>query len=272
MTGGWEWKYQDGETAALLYEPGNWGDILKDAWVVEIAQWLLALAGRKNFSYLDPFAGAPVYPLGKNTAKRMLPLARTPLGKYCAKFLAGNLWPCAATLIAEIAGTGSAERIQVFDLDPLRRIRLETSPAFSVADAISGWEVLRKFTPGKNDLILIDPYDFLAEWREQLPTVLAACESTSVLLYIYNRSGKGKERLRDYRDFRNALDDARGNRPKLIARAASDAFLPSAHHEVIFLPHESAAAYRKFPALLTQLETTALAINDLISRAAIVER
>ena len=36
---GWRWKVTDQETSARMrrrYEPGNWGDVLKAPWAVQI--------------------------------------------------------------------------------------------------------------------------------------------------------------------------------------------------------------------------------------------
>ncbi|MBN2711082.1 MAG: hypothetical protein JXR97_01410, partial [Planctomycetes bacterium] len=64
----WGWKPKDAESTRLLYEPGNWGDILKAGWVDIATAYIAKNAG--PFRYLDLFAGARTYPVTKKTADR----------------------------------------------------------------------------------------------------------------------------------------------------------------------------------------------------------
>ena len=53
----WKWKVSkraDNERLGMLYEPGNWGDILKGTWAVAVAQAATFLLNRKPVRYLDP--------------------------------------------------------------------------------------------------------------------------------------------------------------------------------------------------------------------------
>ena len=66
MAEGWSWRDRDpSRHAGLRYEPGNWGDALKGEWALIAVEALLA---RGAVRVLDPFAGAPRYPLSPASA------------------------------------------------------------------------------------------------------------------------------------------------------------------------------------------------------------
>lgn len=260
--GAWTWTSKGGESAKLLYEPGNWGDLLKGAWVLAV---LDAMLEKGPVTYLDCFAGAPVYPLVPATEKRLGLLKSCALLDCCQPFLASRQWPSAAVLAAE--QIGDASQVQVVEADPERRDEYVGAPHVTVSPLACGWDALRGARPGANGLVLVDPYDFLSDWQEQLEAVVRAAETTSVLLYVYNRAARGHEQMRQYRAFRNRLEDLWQGRVKRIARVGADAFLPRAHHEMVFLP----AGGEEDAGLLERLEAEALAIAEALSRGAVLE-
>ena len=114
---GWSWKTEDPEQnrgLELRYEPGAWGDLLKSAWAVLVAD---ALRGARPgpLRLLDPFAGAPDYPLVPASAERLEGLPAPRLNQLLAPHLARGRFPSTARLILDAWGEASAE---VFDADP----------------------------------------------------------------------------------------------------------------------------------------------------------
>lgn len=249
----WNWKSKDGRTGGLLYESGNWGDILKMLWVTEIIRWKQK-AGI-NCNYFDPFAGNVRYPLGKKYGFRIEQCWLKELDFIHEAFLANGFWPSAASG-ALLLATGRAE---VWDADPGRRenwqlagVRLADAEGAAGPDA-SGWNLLRNHRADPDALWLLDPYDFLAEWRARLELVAEKSRSSSILLYVYNRSAKNNETFGDYRRFRGRLDDLRGDMPLRLGRVAADCFLPRSHHEMVFLPGEEDCRRPGFEQLLDRL-------------------
>lgn len=226
----WQWKNKDGSRPGLLYESGNWGDILKLLWLIECTKWKQERGGPVN--YFDPFAGDVRYPLGRRTRYRLESSFPEGFANVARPFLDAGFWPSSASVARLLAG-GTAE---VWDADPGRRSNWQAAEGVTVPEAKDGWELVRAKAADARGIWLIDPYDFVAEWREQLPVVVEKARSTTVLLYLYNRSGRGEAQFKQYRAFRNALEDARGDLPKRIGRVAADAFLPQCYHEMIFLP------------------------------------
>ncbi|MDR3077920.1 MAG: hypothetical protein LBV15_04050, partial [Planctomycetota bacterium] len=223
---GWNWKDREGGRGGLLYEPGNWGDLLKLLWLSAAIRWKSSLG--HGIAYFDPFAGDLSYPLSDNARRRLDDSGLSELDFIRPEFTARGRWPSAASA----AGLLSVARRAVFDADAGRLGRWRDGAGVEALDGISGWELLagREAEPG--GLWLIDPYDFLAEWRERLPSLLLASRTATVLLYIYNRSPGDAAALKSYLAFRNALECGREKLPGRFGRAAADGFLPRACHEV----------------------------------------
>lgn len=243
----WNWKGKDGNTGGLLYESGNWGDLLKMLWLSAILEWKRQFDAPTN--YLDLFAGDVSYPLGRKTLFRIRQAALPEFAFLEQPFLAARRWPSSASAAALLVD-GSVE---AFDADAGRRRRWREAEGVSVPEGESGWDVFAVRKPDPDGLWLVDPYDFLAEWREQLPLLTEKAKETSVLLYLYNRSAKGPEAFRNYRAFRNVLEDLRGDAPKRVGRIAADVFLPASHHEMIFLPGAADRQRPGFDRLLDEL-------------------
>lgn len=230
-----------------MYESGNWGDFLKMLWVSEVVKWKQSIG--INANYFDPFAGDVKYPLGKKTVFRLTESRLEGLRFIQGPFLDNGEWPSAASG-AMLLVDGSVE---VWDADPVRRGNWLQVEGVSVPEGESGWRLLEGRGPDPSGVWLIDPYDFMAEWREYLDLIAAKSRGTSLLLYIYNRSAKNQEAFADYRAFRNGLEDIRGDIPKRLGRVAADAFLPRSHHEMLFLPSEADCERDDLDAFLSRL-------------------
>lgn len=270
-TSDWSWASKNGVTGGLLYEPGNWGDILKCSWAITISCWLVK-NGVGAFRYADPFAGAPVYPLSEGSSRRLEPFANSALTSVLAPFLFEDLWPSTASVVLQATQGAENATYTVYDRDAARRSAWESSPQTIILPLQSGYDVLTCTMPGSEGLLLLDPYDLLADWREIMDSLLKAAESTSLLLYIYNRSARGAEHLRNYRDFRNALQDGLGAHPKLLGRIPADAFLPNAHHEMIWIPSTWAMSVYDYDKLEDSLCALTRRIDDVIRDAGRIER
>ena len=264
--GNWEWKDRDGARGGLLYEPGNWGDILKGEWLLCVAGHLCGQtrkARRAGRGYLDICAGLPYYPATRNTLRRAETLPEGLLiGRAAQRSLAAGRWPGAARLAAECF---AAEGVRVCDADPQRREMLALEPDFDLLEECAdGWSLL----PPESDyaLVLADPYDFLARWRECLAALTQTARRMPVLLYVYNRSGRGQEQLREYRRFRGALRYTGVG--GAFGRVGADSFIPECWHEMFLLSGEGAEP-ADFAALRAKLLHATQMVNQALAQEAI---
>lgn len=154
---------------------------------------------------------------------------------------------------------------EVFDTDPGRQEKWKSCGNVTLLDGESGWTILADHKPDPDGVWLIDPYDFLAEWKEHLEMIVEKSRSTTILLYIYNRSARQDEAFKNYRAFKNALEDI-GPGIKRLGRIAADPFLPNAHHEMLFLPSDSDASDSTFPLLLDDLAIRAFLLAQGLAR------
>ena len=260
----WTWKGKDGSRGRLLYEPGNWGDLLKLVWLEAFFSWHIGRPGSGFIEYLDPFAGAVDYPLGKRSGNRFHQAELAGMRLVRETFLDHGRWPSSAmvvkTLFPDVAMT-------IFDADPERLESWSAIDGATCAGVASGWELLETAVPGSDALWLVDPYDFIAEWRERLPLLEKIAGKATLFVYIYNRAARGPEAFAEYRAFRNALDDSAAFAGKRIGRVASDAFLPRAHHEVLFLPSRGIAEDRSYSSLVSRLEEAVTELGQAVFRA-----
>jgi hypothetical protein len=275
MSDTWNWKPKDAAGAGLLYEPGNWGDILKAAWVAEILPRLRARAGAE-FRYADPFAGMPSYPLTPGAKAQLEKIRGVAAAEVLRRFTEEcGEWPSAARVAAALMGDEARSAVSVCDADPDRRAALAGCPAFTMMRAenvADGWELAARGAPGEGGLLLIDPYDLLKEWKERIEAVTGASKKTSVLAYIYNRGSQGPGRLRHYLAFRKALEERLAGRPAVIGRVAADARLPSAWHEMLFIPSPECAKRTEFGEMIEALERTTREIDAVIREGGAVEK
>ena len=248
MTGrNWNWKNKNGAQGGLLYDSGNWGDMLKMLWLAEIVRWKQQNGCTVN--YRDPFAGDVRYPLGKKIAFRLSRSCLQQLDFLQTPFLDKGFWPSAASG-ALLLATGETE---VWDADSGRRDAWRDAGVAVAENAASGWDIVSRTAADPEAVLLVDPYDLLAEWQERLELIVEKSRTVSTLLYLYNRSGKSKEAFAEYRRFRGRLDDLAGETPKRIGRIAADGFLPDSYHEMIFLPCAADFARSGFGAALDRL-------------------
>ncbi|MDR0363007.1 MAG: hypothetical protein LBJ46_10055 [Planctomycetota bacterium] len=251
----------------LLYEPGNWGDALKASWLATLLRWVADRSSGGFSGYLDPFAGAPTYPLGAQTAKRFEALRSDTLAFLHTPFIEQGLWPSAATIFREL----SSSPMTVYDADRERREAWRGSPGVAIAEAASGWNALESAVGDENRLTLVDPYDILAEWRGLAESALFRPGLGTTLIYVYNRSAKSAEQFREYRAFRAFLDDTTGVR-YLAGRVGCDPFLPNSHHEMILLPGRTIESGRDFEQIADRLEAATLELDAAMGRMAVFWR
>ncbi len=272
-TSPWNWKGKDRAVGGLLYESGNWGDCIKLLWLKAILAWKKREYGLVR--YRDPFAGDVTYPLGKKTVFRLNLFPAEVFQFIREKYLAANRWPSSAAAILEFA----AEAL-VWDADSARRNNWREITGVGVLPDTNagggkndGWSLFAEGNlsrPEKDEnteLWLLDPYDFLAEWREVAPSLLERSRRTTVLLYIYNRSGRSPEAFRNYRAFMNRLEDGRPDLPKRLGRTPADAFLPTCYHEMLFLPSEGDCRRESLADLFAELGRISWTVGEAVRRA-----
>ncbi len=247
--GSWTWKVSDrsaNRDLNLLYEPGNWGDVLKGAWAVAASRGLVRARGLDTFHYLDPFAGAPAYPLVEAARRRIEGLSSNSFAEVQAPFVARGVLASTGMLVVEnVRALEASVDARVFDADAARLAGWREVPGVRILDATSGEEALeamgsrsvpRSIPP---DLILVDPYDLFDRWSRLLPAALEAARRSAVLLYLYNKAPRGGGRERSYRAFRQALSrglmEGKAAVAAVLGRIPSDAFLPRAWHEVLLM-------------------------------------
>lgn len=231
----WAWRVaspEQNEELGLLYEPGNWGDILKGTWAgIIISQLPVEQDRGKRLDYLDPWCGAPEYPLLEGAARRLEWLGSCAFIDSQRDWLRQGKVASTGRLVLEGAkARGLDVRMKVFDSDPGRLGKWDEVPGTEALCVSSGEQAL---ADAQADLVLVDPYDYLASWEETLPLLVTLAESSAILVYIYNRSPRGGEPTRNYGRFRQELD--RRGCGYLSGRIASDIVLPRAFHEMLLL-------------------------------------
>ena len=239
----WSWKVADAAVNPKLnlrYEPGGWGDLLKGVWAIALGEALAARArDGQPVHVLDPFAGAPTYPLVPGTAARLDalrasaagqdPLVQALLARTDADRARGVLASAAHLVQGALTAAGAANRLSVFDLDPARRAAWGEHAGALVLPITSGEQALGE----SSDVVFVDPYDFEAAWPA-LRARLSVQRASPVLIYLFNHAPKSANALRDYRALRRELDEVLGDdRALLVGRVPSDAMLPRAWHEVL---------------------------------------
>ncbi|MBI4583792.1 MAG: hypothetical protein HY717_07195 [Planctomycetes bacterium] len=272
----WKWKVKgpaDNAGLGMLYEPGNWGDLLKAAVLAPLVQRLVGLQPDGALKILDPFAGKPFYPLTEAAALRCRLLGGTALGEALRPFLERRQFPSAGSLALALAarpGGPPAAELAVYDLEPssLREWRCE--PAARVLAISSGYEALSAPEAEAAGLIIFDPYDLFDRWQEVLPRALALFPRCALLFYLYNKSPRGPGFARRYLSFRRALK--KGLEPlkekawARLYRAPADAILPRSFHEVIV-----AGPRDRLAGLEAPLERSAAELAETIWRQGVAE-
>jgi hypothetical protein len=260
----WTWKGKDGSSGKLLYEPGNWGDILKNLWLTILVSWMREDSPSPLEGYNDFFAGAPQYPLAEKTRLRFTRIAFPEF--YCIKepYINKRKWPSSASTVRLLCDV----IITLYEKDPIRMEQWQDVPAVKYFHVDSGWEALSGVIPRAADINMVDPYDILAEWREILPCLNGKFGKTTLLIYVYNKSALNKEAFDNYRAFRNAVVDATQGLATCFGRIASDPFLPRAHHEMWLLPEKGLADSKEYVPLTERLAEKTHLLNQAQKRFA----
>lgn len=240
----WRWRVADQEANKrlnLLYEPGNWGDILKGLWAVLAARALARLRPGARMSYLDPFAGAPTYPLVEASRRRFEAIPPSLFLELQKPYAARGQMASTALLVRDAwASEGAKCLLRVFDADPER---IEAWRQTSDVEVVAGpcgeaiLETVAQDPAHRPDFLLVDPYDFFVRWKELLPKAAQAAQGSTVLLYLYNKAPRGPGQQRLYADFRASLStELREARARaLLGRVPADATVARAYHEVVLL-------------------------------------
>ncbi|MCW8130113.1 MAG: hypothetical protein KIS92_07180 [Planctomycetota bacterium] len=238
----WTWKTGDAEVDARLhlkYEPGNWGDVLKGAWLTVVAGALATQAGRRPLKCLDPFAGAPSYPLLPASAERLVRLPENEHTAVLRAFAARNEWPSCATVCAEVLRKhGAIPRLAVFDENERARGLWAKHPDAQVLSLASGYDAFEKAFRGKvaPDLVLVDSYDFFDRWGKVLDALAALGRKVPVLVYVFNTAPRGPGFQSQYDRLRKKLiQTAQDLGPVPLGRLPYDKHENQAHHEVFLL-------------------------------------
>lgn len=270
----WSWKAEEravNPRLRLAYEPGNWGDMLKALWAAPLVRAL----GSAPLALLDPFAGAPTWPLMPSARER---LARLPadIAETLAPWTDRDLWPSTGRLLLELGAAGS--RARVFDLDERRRDAWATEERAAVLPVADGRAALEHAlaataptSAARDDptagtapadgpspsgdptaLTLLDPYDLFETHGELLPPALTWAERGPWLAYLYNKAPRSAAALRSYEQLRATLADWLAAHPEhglLVGRLPADARLPRAWHEVALLARRDVLDAVREPAL-----------------------
>ncbi len=232
----WAWKAPDqGDDPVLLYEPGNWGDVLKGSWALLVLRALLEDGNARPLRYVDPCAGQPTYPLVNAAARRLERLRGRVFAAAQASFAGAGCLASTGLLVRDgCAGAGVECALNVFDVDASRLRAWEKLDGVQTLQITSG-EGSLDLVP-RADFILVDPYDFFDHWGRWLSGAAQAARRSLVLIYLYNKAPRGRGYLEQYQRLRSRLesivDDEVG---AFLGRIASDTVLPRAYHEVVLL-------------------------------------
>ena len=237
--GSWRWKVQDpgvNPGLGLLYEPGNWGDVLKGAWAIVTVATVISNRESGVFRYLDPFAGRPTYPLVEAARERLAAVPALELKLAQQPYTAQGRIASTALLVRDAAILlGVDPLLCVFDLDPARAVAWSEIHEARPLDSPSGEDILRLWRDCRPiDFILVDPYDLFDRPGPLVPGGLEAAVEAPVLFYLFNKAPRGGGHERAYRSFRKLLGESLPREVELLTgRIPADALLPRAYHEVI---------------------------------------
>lgn len=263
---GWSWKVGDrdaNEGLGLRYEPGSLGDLLKGEWALAVARALVSDPG--PIRYLDPFAGAPVYPRVAAVDARLEELPPTEYGAAQEPFAARGELASTATLVRDVCDQAGVRLFaRVFDADPERRALWAAAAWAELMPGEDGGAILGE--AGPTDLLNVDPYDLFERWEELVPPALRRAPHEAALFYLFNKAPRGSSQFTRYRNLREsiaALLEAEGDlRGLLVGRIPSDAVLPRAFHEVLLVaPRPLIAAVRGPLGAVTRVLATELALR-----------
>lgn len=238
----WTWKTADPALNARLhlkYEPGNWGDVLKGAWLVPVARAVAKNNGRRPVRYLDPFVGAPSYPLLEASAKRLEQLPEGEHAERLRAFARRGEWPSCALLARDtLLACGATPKLCVFDVHEPARKAWAAIPEAEVLNVKSGDDAFEKrrrerFAP---NLVLVDSYDFFDHWGGMLAALCSLSRKIPVLVYIFNTAPRGAGYASQYERLRKKLAEwGNGQSPVLLGRLPYDKIDTRAYHEVLLL-------------------------------------
>jgi len=232
----WRWRVADrslNSSLGLLYEPGNWGDILKGDWAIRVAR---ALAGTGTLRVIDPYAGFAEYPAVEAVRKRLEALPTGPFTEVQRPFLERGALASTSRALLEVArADGAAAEIAVFDADPVRLESWNSVPGATRLPLASGEEVVARMDlfAEQPALVLIDPYDLFDHFELFLPGMAGTARRCAVLFYCYDKAPRGPGQTRVSLALHREMDRTfRETGGHLTGRIPADAGLARAYHEV----------------------------------------
>ncbi len=223
----WSWKDKDREIndqLNLLYEPGNWGDLLKHLWAFELSRSILK-SGLESIRLFDPFSGAESYPLTSATADRVAALPETLA--HTLKPLCRERFPSTGSVFAgQFVSLDFA--CLICEQDQARRSTWTDLATFVEGTPIDRLKTYLKPNSGFSpNLVLWDPYDFFEQWSHAIPFLLQVARRADVLIYFLNKSPQAVGKLKNYQAMKARLDQK-----LLIGRVPADSLLPRSYHEL----------------------------------------
>ena len=245
----WFWKSPDalegtadGTGPGLLYEPGNWGDLLKAAWTARIIDTICRESSSRPVSIIDPFAGRPDYALVESTRTRLARIDDDVLLDAVRADLEAGRWPSTARLaLGRVQSNGERAALAVFDLEPEFRTAWNDVAVARVIEAKTGLDLLASDDARDADFVLVDPYDLFDHWKQVISLVVPLSTTTPVLCYLFNKSPRSEATAQYYGALRRALlaglEATAGTATGLLGSVPSDTIRPRSRHEVILLGH-----------------------------------
>lgn len=238
----WVWKPKQGrgpKGSELLYEPGNWGDVLKGAWALEVLE--SCLRGGAMGHLVDAYAGRPSYPVSEVARDRIVGLGEGDAYRLAQQqhLAHGRIASTGLLMIERLESAGLAPRVRAFDQDPDRRAAWAERDEVSVPQDIeSGVELLGLVAASheEHDLVLVDPYDFFDHWGAMEGTLATLAERGPVLIYHLNKAPRGAGHLDQYERLLRGLSRALPQGASgCVGRVPSDERLARGWHEMILL-------------------------------------
>jgi hypothetical protein len=139
----------------VRYRPGNLGDLLKHAWLVEIVRFLHEQKSRRPLRYADSFCGFAEYGIDDDMAERIRDRFHVLSFQHLQEpFLARGKYAGSVTL-ARLAAGGNI-RASIYDINPEACASFPPGEA-EILEICSGCDILDSKDPC--DLVFLDPYD-----------------------------------------------------------------------------------------------------------------
>ena len=185
------------KSAAVRYNPGNLGDLLKHGWLVEIVRFLHRHSAGTPLRYADTYCGYAEYDIDAECAERIRERFHVlHFRRLQEPFLARGKYAGSVTL----AGLAAEGRLRpfLFDTNPEALASFPAGCAERLAMR-SGCDILDTGEP--YDLIFLDPYDDIwPDCERVLAKGAARSRGASILIFLPFRDPAQGERLAAFLD------------------------------------------------------------------------